>query len=31
MGKTQQTVGKWENGSNAPTFKDLVKLVDYLG
>ena len=24
IGKTQQTVGKWENGSNAPTFKDLI-------
>ena len=29
--KTQQTVGKWENGSNAPTFKDLVKLVGLFG
>lgn len=31
IGKTQQTVGKWENGSNAPTFKDLVKLVGLFG
>ena len=31
IGKTQQTVGKWENGSNAPTFKDLVKLVELFG
>ena len=31
IGKTQQTVGKWENGSNAPTFKDLVKLVALFG
>ena len=31
VGKTQQTVGKWENGSNAPTFKDLVKLVGLFG
>lgn len=29
--KTQQTVGKWENGTNAPTFKDLVKLVELFG
>ena len=31
IGKTQQTVGKWENGTNAPTFKDLVKLVELFG
>lgn len=31
VGKTQQTVGKWENGTNAPTFKDLVKLVELFG
>lgn len=31
IGKTQQTVGKWENGTNAPTFKDLVKLVGLFG
>ena len=31
IGKTQQTVGKSENGSNAPTFKDLVKLVGLFG
>ena len=31
FGKTQQTVGKWENGTNAPTFKDLVKLVELFG
>lgn len=31
IGKTQQTVGKWENGANAPTFKDLVKLVELFG
>lgn len=31
IGKTQQTVGKWENGSNAPSFKDLVKLVGLFG
>jgi len=31
IGKTQQTVGKWENGTNAHTFKDLVKLVELFG
>ena len=31
IGKTQQTVGKWENGTNAPKFKDLVKLVELFG
>ena len=31
IGKTQQTVGKWENGTKAPTFKDLVKLVELFG
>lgn len=31
IGKTQQTVGKWENGTNAPTFKELVKLVELFG
>ena len=31
IGKTQQTVGKWKNGTNAPTFKDLVKLVELFG
>ena len=31
IGKSQQTVGKWENGTNAPKFKDLVKLVELFG
>lgn len=31
LNKRAQTVAKWEKGTNAPTFSDLVKLVGILG